>query len=234
MSDEKPGNRGQLKTFGRTGGRPLSARQQALFDTLLPTITCPIAADNSLSPASLFDGAPREIWFEIGTGGGEHLTGQASRHSDIGMIGVEPFIEGVGKTLSQIDDGDITNVRLHQGDARQVLAGLKDAQLDRILILFPDPWPKSRHRKRRIVQQDTIELFASKLKPGGRLRFATDVIDYADWALERFLKSPSFEWLADSADDWRKPPQDHLTTRYQTKNLGDCAPVFYDFKRLAD
>ncbi|MGH6997223.1 MAG: tRNA (guanine(46)-N(7))-methyltransferase TrmB, partial [Phenylobacterium sp.] len=103
--------------------------------------------------------------------------------------------------------------------------------LDRVFILFPDPWPKARHHKRRIVQSDMVAELARVLKPGGRLRFATDVAGYADWALERILASPDFEWPAQKADDWRIAPADHITTRYEEKRLGDCEPVFFDFIR---
>ena len=222
---------GPIRTFGRLSGRPLSPRQKRLFDAFYPTIEAPIAPEASLDPSSLFDTPARQIWFEIGFGGGEHLTGQATRHPDFGFIGVEPFLESVGKVLTQIADAEQTNIRLHQGDARDVIAGLIDDCLDRLYILFPDPWPKTRHHKRRIVQHESVDLFVKKLKPGGRLRFATDVSSYADWALERFLAHDQLEWTAQCADDWRKPYADHVTTRYQTKNLGDCAPVFYDFTK---
>ena len=222
---------GPIRTFGRLSGRPLSPRQKKLFDAFYPTIEAPIATPDSLDPASLFGHPPREVWFEIGFGGGEHLTGQAAKHPDIGFIGVEPFLESVGKVLTQIADAGQTNIRLHQGDAREVIAGFQNETLDRIFILFPDPWPKTRHHKRRIVQHDTVDVFVSKLKPGGKLRFATDVAHYADWALERFLAHAQLQWTAECAADWRDPPEDHITTRYQMKNLGDCAPVYFDFQK---
>jgi tRNA (guanine-N7-)-methyltransferase len=111
------------------------------------------------------------------------------------------------------------------------MALMPDASLDRIFVLFPDPWPKSRHNKRRIVQAETVAEFARLLKPGGRLRFASDWADYVDWSLQRFIASPAFRWPAERADDWRVPPADHITTRYEEKRLGDCAPVFLDFTR---
>ena len=130
-----------------------------------------------------------------------------------------------------MDEQDLKNVRIKDGDARELVAHLPDASLDRVFILFPDPWPKARHHKRRIVQPDMLEDLARVLKPGGRLRFATDVAGYADWALERILASPHFDWPAQVAADWRNPPADHVTTRYEEKRLGDCAPVFLDFVR---
>ena len=148
------------------------------------------------------------------------------------LIGAEPFLNGVASALRHIDERGLTNVRLHQGDAREVLQQLPDASLTRIFILFPDPWPKARHHKRRLVQPDTVAEFARVLRPGGSLRFATDVADYANRALETFLGSPHLRWTAERADDWRVPPADHVTTRYETKRLGDCAPVFLDFERV--
>ena len=122
-------------------------------------------------------------------------------------------------------------MRVHDGDARELMARLPDASLDRIFVLFPDPWPKTRHHKRRIVQPETVAEFALLLKPGGPLRFASDVAHYVDWALEKITAHPAFRWPAERADDWRKPPADHVTTRYEDKRLGDCAPVFLDFVR---
>ena len=120
---------------------------------------------------------------------------------------------------------------MHVGDAREVISRLPDASLDRVFIMFPDPWPKARHHKRRLVQTAFVEELARVLRPEGRLRFATDWADYADWALERLIASPAFAWTAERADDWRSPPADHVTTRYQEKKLGDIAPVYLDFLR---
>lgn len=170
------------------------------------------------------------MWLEIGFGGGEHMIGQAARHPDIGFIGCEPFIEGMAKALGQIEDHGLTNIRLHMDDVRPIVSGLAANTLDRVYILFPDPWPKKRQQKRRLIQPDFLSDLARVLKSGGQLRFATDVKSYADEALAHFINHPAFEWQASAADDWRKPPQDHLTTRYESKKLGDCAPVWFDFK----
>ena len=222
-----------MRTFGRIGGRALSARQQNLIDTVLPTLNVPTPEDGSVDPADLFAPETREVWLEIGFGGGEHLSGQAARHSGIGFIGCEPFIEGMAKALGQIEDAELTNVRLHMDDARPVVASLQDQSIARVFILFPDPWPKKRQQKRRLIQPEFLDGLARVLKPGGQLRFATDVKSYADEALHHFTQHPRFDWTASTADDWRKPPEDHLTTRYETKQLGDCAPVWFEF-RLAD
>jgi tRNA (guanine-N7-)-methyltransferase len=138
----------------------------------------------------------------------------------------------VASAVRHIDEQELANVRLHDSDVRELVARLPDASLARVFILFPDPWPKTRHHKRRIVQPELVADLARALKPGGRLRFATDWADYADWALERILRSGDFDWQAGRADDWRTPPADHITTRYEEKRLGDCAPVFLDFVRV--
>ena len=147
------------------------------------------------------------------------------------FLGAEPFLNGAASALRHIDEAGLENVRLHVGDARDLIAALPDASVERVFILFPDPWPKARHQKRRLVQPETVAELARVLKPGGRLRFATDWADYADWTLQRLAASPAFRWTADRAADWRTPPADHVTTRYETKRLGDIAPVFLDFER---
>lgn len=216
---------GALRTFGRTKGRPLSARQQGLVDDLLPRIAVPETGPVALDPRF------EAHILEIGFGGGEHLVAQAKRHPGTGFIGVEPFVNGLAKALTGIEENALENVRLHLGDARDVIPRLPDASLDRIYLLFPDPWPKARHNKRRFVQDDTASEFVRLLKPGGLLRVATDVMAYADHALEVLRRQDRLDWRAHSADDWRKPPADHITTRYETKRLGDCAPVWFDFER---
>jgi tRNA (guanine-N7-)-methyltransferase len=223
--------RGPLRSFGRIKSRALKPRQAALFDTLLPTIALPDPAAGPIDPLALMPEAT-EAWLEIGFGGGEHLAAQAVRHPTALMIGCEPFLNGVGSALRHIEEGGLTNVRLHADDARAVMAALPDASLDRVMILFPDPWHKVRHNKRRLVQDETAMEIARLLKPGGRLRFVTDWKDYADWALERFERTPGLVWLAEEADDWRRPPDDHVVTRYEEKKLGDTSPIFLEFRRL--
>lgn len=219
------------RLYGRAAGKPLSKRQQALVDELLPAIGVPASEPGALKFGELFPDA-REVWLEIGFGGGEHLAGQAARHGDVGFIGAEPFIDGVAKLLTAIDEQKLSNVRLRRGDARDLVAQFADASVDRAFILFPDPWPKTRHRKRRLVQSAFVNELARVMKPGAPLRFATDWADYADRALADVLRDGRFAWGAERADDWRLAPADHVTTRYQEKRLGDCAPVFLDFVRV--
>jgi len=218
------------RLYGRAAGKSLSKRQQALIDDFLPTLAIPETSPGALQPISLFQ-AKREAWLEIGFGGGEHLAGQAARNPDTGIIGVEPFIDGVAKLLTSLEEGGLTNVLVRRGDARDLVAQFADASLDRVFILFPDPWPKTRHRKRRLVQPEFVAVLARVMKPRAKLRFATDWADYADRALWAVQQDGRFSWTADRADDWRAPPADHVTTRYQEKRLGDCAPVFLDFVR---
>ena len=218
------------RLYGRAAGKPLSKRQQALIDDVLPEIGIPATGPGALQPASLFAGK-REVWLEIGFGGGEHLAGQAARNDEVGFIGAEPFVDGVAKLLTALEEQKLSNVRVRRGDARDLVAQFADQSIDRAFILFPDPWPKTRHRKRRLVQPDFVVELARVLKPGARLRFATDWADYANRALADVTRSGLFDWTAERADDWRVAPADHVTTRYQEKRLGDCAPVFLDFLR---
>jgi tRNA (guanine-N7-)-methyltransferase len=216
-----------LRSYGRLKTRTIKPRQAALMETLLPTLRPPT---EPFDPRALMPGAV-EVWLEIGFGGGEHMAAQAGLHRDTLILGAEPFQNGVASALRHIDEAALTNVRVRDGDARELMALMPDASLDRIFVLFPDPWPKTRHNKRRIVQAETVAEFARLLKVGRALRFASDVAHYVDWALERFVASPAFTWTAEQASDWRTPPADHITTRYEEKRLGDCAPVFLDFTR---
>ena len=216
-----------LRSYGRLKTRSIKPRQAALMETLLPALRPPT---EPFDPRSLKPDAA-EVWLEIGFGGGEHMAAQAQRRPELLILGAEPFQNGVASALRHIDEAALTNVRVLDGDARELMALMPPASLDRIFVLFPDPWPKSRHNKRRIVQAETVAEFARLLRPGGRLRFASDVAHYVDWALLRMLGNPAFRWSAERADDWRVPPADHITTRYEEKRLGDCAPVFLDFIR---
>jgi tRNA (guanine-N7-)-methyltransferase len=225
--EENPRDR-PIRTFGRTGGRPLSPRQQRLLETRLAEWQVPAPLSPGIDPRSLFGGAG-DVWLEIGFGGGEHLVTQAAAHPGTGFIGCEPFIEGVAKALAGIEDAGLSNVRLWPDDARLLLEALAPASISRAFILFPDPWPKRRQQKRRLVQPAFLTLLHRVMTSGGRVRFATDVASYADEALLAFRAAGGFEWTAGRADDWRCPPADHVTTRYETKKLGDCAPIWYDF-----
>jgi tRNA (guanine-N7-)-methyltransferase len=219
-----------LRSFGRIKSRPIKPRQAALFDTLMPTVRLPAPAEGKIDVAALMPGAA-EVWLEIGFGGGEHLAAQAARRPDALMIGCEPFLNGVASALRHIDEQGLKNVRLHDDDARAVVAALPDASLDRVMILFPDPWHKARHNKRRLIQPEFAAELARVLKPGGRLRFVTDWKDYAGWALERLIATTGLVWLADEKADWTVAPEDHVVTRYEEKRLGDTNPIFLEFEQ---
>ena len=218
-----------LRTFGGRNGRKLSKRQRQLIDECLPKLTLELPATGALKPETCFPNAS-EIWLEIGFGGGEHVSGQASRSPGIGILASEVFSEGVAKLLGQIEDEALSNIRIWPRDGRELVDRLADDSIDRAFILFPDPWPKTRHHKRRLIQPAFLDALARVVKTNGRVRFATDVRSYADEALEKFLSHPAFHWTASNANDWRTAPSDHIKTRYQMKNLGDIQPVYFDFK----
>ena len=217
-----------LRSFGRIKSRPIKPRQAALMDSLLPGLRVP---QNPFDPIGLMPSAV-EVWLEIGFGGAEHMVGQAQQRPDVLILGAEPFQNGVASALRHIDEAGLSNVRLHDGDVRDMISHLPNGCLDRVFILFPDPWPKARHQKRRLLTTEMVTSLARILKLGGRLRFATDWADYADWTLERVLACNLFDWPARRSVDWTDPPGDHITTRYEEKRLGDCSPVFLDFVRV--
>jgi tRNA (guanine-N7-)-methyltransferase len=174
-----------------------------------------------------------DVWLEIGFGAGEHLLWQAEHHSNIGLIGAEPYEAGVAKLLSRISlvpAETKNNIRIHMGDAREIVDALPDASLGRVFILFPDPWPKTRHHKRRFVQSEMIDRLARVMKPGAELRFASDDAPYLDWTLERLMAHPAFEWAAACAQDWKSRPPDWPPTRYEAKQLHGV-PAFLRFRR---
>ncbi|HEX3919395.1 MAG TPA: tRNA (guanosine(46)-N7)-methyltransferase TrmB [Caulobacteraceae bacterium] len=224
MADDPPA----LRTYGRIKARPLKPRQGRLMETLLPALSVP---DGPFDPRAIMPEA-REVWLEAGFGAGEHLATQAARHPDALLLGAEPFVNGIAACLAHLDDSELTNVRLLHGDVRALMARLPDGVLDRIYVNFPDPWPKTRHKKRRLIEPGFIADAARLMRPGAVLRFATDWADYADWTLQRFAAAPAFRWTAERAADWRTPPADHVTTRYEIKQLGDCAPIWLEFVRV--
>ncbi len=222
---------GPLRSFGRIKSRPIKAKQEALFDTLMPRIAVPDPAQGPIDPLALMPDA-KAAWLEIGFGGGEHLAAQAARHPEAVMIGCEPFLNGVASALRHVEEGGLENVRLHADDARAVMSALPNASLDRVMILFPDPWHKARHNKRRFLQDETAREIARLLKPGGVVRFVTDWFDYAEWALERLARTEGLERIETEGEDWFVPPADHFVTRYEEKKLGDTDPIFIQFKRV--
>jgi tRNA (guanine-N7-)-methyltransferase len=208
--------RQRRQLYGRRKGPKLSAHQRHLIDTLLPQLA--LKPELGADPKTYFDHAD-DVWLEVGFGAGEHLLWQAQHHPNVGMIGAEPYISGVAKLLSKIDEAKTSNIRLYIDDARDIIDALPDASLGRVFILFPDPWPKTRHHKRRFVQMDLLDRLARVMKPGAELRFASDDAPYFEWTLERVRAHPDFEWTAASSADWLSRPEGWPQTRYEAKEL---------------
>ncbi|WP_033075124.1 tRNA (guanine(46)-N(7))-methyltransferase TrmB [Sphingopyxis sp. MWB1] len=226
------------RLYGRSKGKPLRAGQQELVDQLLPQIAVP--ADGKVSAARLF-GEDRPLHFEIGFGGGEHMAGRADMLPDHGFIGAEPFINGVAQALVHVS-GDhgahppLANVRIHHGDALEVLRRIPDHALSFAYLLHPDPWPKARHAKRRMMNDGPLDLIAAKLKPGGEFRFGTDHPVYLEHALMVMRRHRhQFEWLAETADDFLTRPPGWPETRYEAKARRQGHEVWYfRYRRRAD
>jgi tRNA (guanine-N7-)-methyltransferase len=201
------------RLYGRHTGHKLRTGQAALIEELLPQVAVP---DGSLTAQSLF-GDDRHLHLEIGFGAGEHLAGQAALNPSHGLIGCEPFLNGVVGALQHIRDDGLSNVRLHMGDALDVLARLPDESLERVYLLHPDPWPKARHAKRRFMNLGPLDLIAAKLKPGGEFRFGTDHPIYVRWAMMQMDRRRDFVWQIVEAGDFQTRPNDWPETRYERK-----------------
>jgi tRNA (guanine-N7-)-methyltransferase len=224
---------GERRFFGRRKGHRLRRHQAALIDTLLPRLALDLGEPAPADLSSLFPPGTTGVRLEIGFGGGEHLVAQATAQPPLGFIGCEPFVNGMAKILAAIEAGGLANIRLFAGDAMALLAWLPPASLDGIDLLYPDPWPKRRHWKRRFVQDHTLAALARVLRKGACFRFATDIADYAAWTLVRGLRSPAFAWTAERADDWRRPWPGFGGTRYEAKALREGRPPCYlEFRKI--
>ena len=230
-----PGGSARRNLHGRRHGRPLRAGRRRLLQELLPKLRIDLPPPGeTLDPTALFARPPRALWLEIGFGSGEHLAWQAARHPDIGILGAEYFVNGVAALLRQVDVHGLDNVRILKGDARALLDVLPANGLARVFILFPDPWPKARHHKRRIVQRETLTRLAALMTDGAELRIATDDRSYQSWILAHATAHPSFCWLAEAPGDWRARPADWPPTRYEQKAIAEGRrPVFLRFRRQA-
>jgi tRNA (guanine-N7-)-methyltransferase len=232
MTEDPPTGRRIL--YGRRQGPKLRPGRRQLLAEQLPALGFGVEPGRSLDPFALFAPRPRGVWLEIGFGGGEHLAAQAAAHPEVGCIGVEPFINGVAKLLALVEAQGLGNVRVLMDDARLLLTALPDATIERAFVLFPDPWPKLRHHKRRIVNPRTVAELARVIRPGGELRLATDDPGYRRWMLATLLAETRFAWLAERAADWRERPDDWPPTRYEQKALAaGRRPVFLRFRRAA-
>jgi tRNA (guanine-N7-)-methyltransferase len=212
------------RLYGRRQGHKLRTGQATLVEELLPKLEVP---ETGALDATLLFGDDRPIEFEIGFGSGEHLAGQAEARPDHGFIGCEPFINGVVGALMHVRDRDLTNVRLHMGDALEVLERFPDASLSRVYLLHPDPWPKARHAKRRMMNHGPMDLIARKLKPGCEFRLGTDDPTYCRWSMMVMDQRRDFEWQATSAQDFLTRPDDWPETRYERKARRKGHEVWY-------
>ena len=229
MSDRQA--KGARILYGRRRGKPLRKGQQRLIESSLPALSIPIDSD-ALDLPSLFNKPCRAFWLEIGFGSGEHLAWQAHANPDVGFIGCEPYINGVATLLGKLEENETTNVRLHNDAAELLIEKMPDESIDRAFILFPDPWPKSGHKKRRFVSQANIVSLARIIRPGGELRIATDHEDYGAWILWHMLQSDEFTWIAENPEDWRERGSDWPPTRYEVKAVEKgLRPVYYRFRR---
>jgi tRNA (guanine-N7-)-methyltransferase len=218
---------------GRRRGRKLRPGQERLLETYLPEIQVDVPSDGrTIDPAALFQTDMREVWLEIGFGAGEHLAWQAARNPGIGLIGAEPFLNGVARLLSEIADDRPGNIRIHPDDVRPLLPQFADSSLARVFILFPDPWPKLRHNRRRLINTKLLDTLARLMGDGAELRVATDDQDYLVWILRHLQTHPDFDWTARRADDWRHRSADWPDTRYEDKNRsGGPGPTFLRYTR---
>jgi tRNA (guanine-N7-)-methyltransferase len=236
MSERKHPRAPWRNFYGRTKGKGLRDSQQAYLDEDLARLS-PGPVDWDANPerrpldlAALFGG--RKVWLEIGFGGGEHLVHQAARNPGIGLIGCEPYINGVAMLLGKIRTAGVTNLAVHPGDVRDLFDVLPDASIAKAFLLYPDPWPKARHHRRRFVTPEYLEALARVVRPGAEFRVATDIPDYVRQTLEQ-VPAHGFEWLAQGPDDWRTPWADWLPTRYEQKALREGrVPRYLTFRRL--
>ncbi len=226
---EAGGRRGAF--YGRRKGHKLRRGRAALMAELLPALALDLT-----KPApdlhSLFPVPVRRVALEIGFGGGENLIRAATAAPDTGFLGCEPFVNGMASALAAIEASGLRNIRLHHGDGADLLDWLPDASLARVELLYPDPWPKKRHWKRRFVSDATVAQLARVLVANGTFRFASDIESYVEWTLLRLLRADAFEWTAQRADDWRRPWPQFGSTRYEAKALREGRrPCYLVFRR---
>ena len=205
------------RVYGRRQGPALSKARQARLDEGLPKIDIGLS-QSLVAPEYYFPEPMKDYWLEVGFGKGEHLAAQAKSHPDIGMIGSEPFLNGVSGLVDLVDSQDLSNVRIFRDDARLLMDSLPENSLGRAFILFPDPWPKARHHKRRIVSAGNIAVLSRILKDGAELRIATDHMEYCRWIMAHMLENPDFVWLSDYPEHWCRRPGDWPASRYEIKS----------------
>ena len=219
--------------YGRRKGHKLRRGQASLIATVLPKFALDLGQPAPADLRTLFAVPVDDVRLEIGFGGGEHLIHEATSHTRIGHLGCEAYVNGMAKALAAIELMGLQNIRLHHGDALELLDWLPPRSLSRIDLLYPDPWQKKRHWKRRFVSDEMVGRIARVVRLDGTLRFATDWPDYAEWTLQHVLRAPAFAWTAERADDWRRPWAGFSGTRYERKAhaLG-AKPVYLEFRRV--
>ena len=219
--------------YGRRKGKPLRAAQAGRYETLLPKLRLDPSAPAPDDLATLFEAEVTDFRLEIGFGGAEHLLSEAEREPATGFFGVEPFVNGLAKALTGIEERGLANVRLYDSDAAFLLDWLPDACLSRIDLLYPDPWPKKRQWKRRFISAENLGRIARVLKPGGEFRFASDIASYVEWTLAHMRREPRLVWTAERADDWRLPWSGWPGTRYEAKAKREGrVPAYLIFRRV--
>ena len=225
-------NQADRAFFGRRKTKALRQNQSSLMDSLLPRLALPVEAPPPADLKVLFPHPVTQVTLEIGFGGGEHLIREAMAYPDQGFIGVEPFVNGMAKALAEIERKGLTNIRLYFGDAANLFDWFSPQCLACIYLLYPDPWPKTRHHKRRFVQDWTIAKLAKLLPSGGEFRYATDIPGYAEWTLEHLARNPDFTLVSDTPEAQATPWTGWQSTRYEAKALREGrVPGYYTFRR---
>jgi tRNA (guanine-N7-)-methyltransferase len=230
----QPQDQPRLRLYGRRKGKRLRKTLQAVLDRDLLSVRIDTERlSDPVDPALLFDVPVSEVWFEIGFGAGEHLAAQAENHPDIGAIGAEIFENGIASLLRHRDERGLTNIRILTQDAREFLPRLSDGSLKRVYLLYPDPWPKRRHAKRRFISQRTLDDLARLIPAGGEFRVATDHPVYARWCLRHIPVHPAFHWEVIGPQSWRQAPKDAVVTRYEEKAVREGrTPMYLNFLRV--
>ncbi|MEM7441957.1 MAG: tRNA (guanosine(46)-N7)-methyltransferase TrmB [Pseudomonadota bacterium] len=220
--------------YGRRQGRKLRAGRARLIETVLPRLSVTLPADGkAIDWRALFQAPIDRLWLEIGFGAGEHLLALARHNPKTGFVGCEPYVNGISSLLAAVEAEELENVRVFPDDANALLRALHAGSVDRCFLLFPDPWPKTRHHRRRFIQPQSVAELARILSPGAELRIASDDAPLVEWMLFHIRRNGHFDWLAESASDWRVRPDDWPPTRYEAKRLHG-PPVFMRFRRIAN
>lgn len=233
MADEIPERKTRGAFYGRRMGHPLRKGQATIMREALPALALDLTKPAPADLRTLFPQGVSAVRLEIGFGGGENLLHEARENPRIGHIGCDVYLNGVAQFVAAVNTAKLANIRVHHGDAQPFLDWLPEASLDRLDILYPDPWPKRRHWKRRFISDERVKKIARVIAPGGSLRFATDIPHYGEWALVRLIRSGCFEWTAEKASDWLEPWPGFPGTRYEAKAKREGRkPAYFRFIRV--